>query len=100
MPLALTCDNASKIKVTAHPDGPLDGALQVAVASGDGTVEPVDALSFYVVSGLAIADTVFSVTGDADPSSNVVPIADTITLTVTQKMASNLGLQADAPVPK
>lgn len=100
MPLALACDNTQKIKVTAVPDGPIDGPLQVSVVSGDGTSEMVDDLTFYVISGIAAADTVFSVNGDAMPGTDVVPLPDTITLTVSQKLASTLGLSAENPVPK
>jgi hypothetical protein len=101
MPLALACDNSQRILVTANPDGPIDG-LVVTVASGDGTVQqggnkadgtPLTPLQFFVNSGLAVADTVFTV----DDAQHV---GDTITLSVSAKAASTLGMLAGAPEPK
>lgn len=109
MPLAITCDNASQVLVTANPvddahnPEPLDGALKVSVTSGDGTFTVVNQLSFQAVSGTALADTVYSVTGDGDLGPGVSSITDTVTLTVTAKpvpQATSLGLVGGAVTPK
>jgi hypothetical protein len=109
MPLAITCDNASQVLVTSNPvdaamnPEPLDGAIRVTVTSGDGTFTIVNPLSFQAVSGTALADTVYSVSGDGDLGPGISSITDTVTLTVTAKpvpQATSLGLVGGAVTPK
>lgn len=104
----VTCSNEQKIKVTVTPEtasgkpARIDGALKVSVQSGDGTFtqDPADALSFYAVSGDALADTVFLVEADADLGTGVLNIQDTVTLTVTGVNASSFGFTSAAPEAK
>jgi hypothetical protein len=109
MPLAITCDTASQVLVTANPvddaknPEPLDGNLTVSVTSGDGTFTLVNQLSFQAVSGTALGDTVYSVTGDGDLGPDVTSVTDTVTLTVVEKpvpQATSLGLVGGAVTPK
>ena len=104
--LSLSCSNEEKIKVSVVPvtsagnPAALDGPINVTVQSGDGTVEIVSDVSFFVVSGSTLGDSVFLVEADADLGDGVVTISDLITLSVEGALAVNLGLVAEAPVPK
>jgi hypothetical protein len=71
----------------------IEGALSITVISGDGTFlqDPAEPLVFRVVSGDAVADTVYDVAGDADLGAGVVTIHDTVTLTVTSAQAASFG---------
>src|SRR5262245_54853695 len=106
MPLATACTNEQKVPVqvvpTTESGNPttLDGPITVTVSSGDGTVEMIDALNFFAVSGVNLGDTVYQVSGDADLGAGVVTIQDAVTLSVTSAQAATLGLTAGAPVPK
>jgi len=104
--IELICTNEEKIPITANPVTPggnpvaIDGALQVTIESGMGTVEVIDPTSFYVVSGSAIGDTTFLVKGDADLGTGIRLISDTVLLHVMGAEASNLGLSAETAVLK
>jgi hypothetical protein len=108
MALAVTCTNEEKIKVTAAPvtaegnPAQIDGALTIEVQSGDGTFtqDPAEPLAFFAVSGTALGDTVYKVSGDADLGSGVVTIEDLVTLTVMGAQAKSFGLTAGAPEAK
>lgn len=108
MPLAITINNLQKVLVTLNPvdnevppqPAEIDNVVW-SVVSGDSTVVPAaDGLSAELVSGTAIADTVFNVSGDVDPGPGVQNIQDTITLTVTHPFATNMGLTAGTPENK
>jgi hypothetical protein len=109
MPLSIQINNLQKVNVTLTPvdnevppqPAPVDGVPVWSVVSGDSTVVPAaDGLSAELVSGTAIADTVFNVSADVDPGPGVQTIQDQITLTVTHPFATNLGLAAGAPENK
>jgi len=112
---AVSCDNASELEITAVPDGTIDGALQVAIISGDGTVfqDPATPLSFVVRSGTAVVDpndptgaagqTVYRVTADVRVGPDVSNITEDVVLSVTAvplPEATTFGLQVSAPRPK
>lgn len=108
MPLPITCTNEEQVVVNAKPQtssgkpASIDGALVIAVLSGDGTFlqDPASPLSFKAVSGETASDTVYDVSGDADLGAGVVTIHDTVTLTVTSAVAANFGLSAGVTEPK
>lgn len=77
----------------------LDGAATFEVVSGDATVENIDELSAWIISGAA-GVSVVSVSADADLGEGVVTITDSITVTVSDPMAANLGLIVGTPEPK
>lgn len=104
--IEIGCTNEEKVPVSISPvtlaGNPvaLDGAIQVTVQSGDGSVEMVDSTSFFVVSGLNPGDTAFLVSGDADLGAGVETISDVILLHVAGAKASNLGMVAGPAVLK
>lgn len=104
--LELNCTNEEKVRVQLAPrtttgkPAKLDGPVTVEVQSGNGSVQMIDDLSFYAVSGDDPGDTTFVVSGDADLGSGVVAVQDVVLLHVAGSMAANLGLTADAPVTK
>jgi hypothetical protein len=104
--LDLNCTTEEKILVTCTPVtstgkvASLDGPLVVSVINGNGSVEMVGDLSFFLVSGDDPGDTSFLVDGDADLGSGVVDVQDTIVLHVAGALAANLGLSAGTPIPK
>jgi hypothetical protein len=101
--IALTSEQ--KVKVTLAPTtatgkpSSLDGAATFEVVSGDATVENIDELSAYIISGTA-GVSVVSVSADADLGEGVVTITDSITVTVSDPLAANLGLVVGTPEPK
>lgn len=109
MPLTVSCNNLEKITVISNPrtdpspgfpngqPAPLDGPLKITVVEGDGSFEPPDPLTplqFKAVSGSALANTVYSVKGDADMGTSVETIEDIVTLVVVGARARNFGLAA------
>lgn len=107
MPLEINCTNEEKILVKVNPTtttlkpAPLDGSIAVEVQAGDGTFEVQgDGKSFFAVSGDNPGDTTYLVSGDADIGSGVETISDLVILHVAGARAANLGITADAPVPK
>jgi len=106
MPKTFTCTNAEKVPVNIIPvdirgkKAPVDGPIRVTVQSGDGTVTPVDAENFLLISGDAIGDTIYLVEADPDSGYGVDVISDTITLTVTSSPAVAFEITAGAPIPK
>lgn len=102
--IAITSEQKVHVKLNpttaAGSPSSLDGAATFAVESGDATVEPdADGLGAYLISGAA-GVSVISVSADADLGEGVVTITDSITLTVSDPFAANLGLVVDAPEPK
>jgi hypothetical protein len=109
VPFAVACNNEQKITVNVIPltdkgnPAQVDGPITVVVQSGDGTVEQdtVNApLAFKAVSGVALADTVYLVSADADLGAGVTTISDTVTLTVSSAAAANFGFSAGPVEPK
>lgn len=107
MSLAITINNEQKVNVTLSPvdangkPAPLDGVPVWSVVDGDSTVEPAaDGLSAEITSSDTPGVTDFLVTADADLGQGVVPISDTIALTVEHAQATALGLAAGTPENK
>lgn len=104
--LELNCTNEQKIPITVAPvsaggnPAQLDGAVVVSILAGEGSVQMVDNLHFFVVSGPNPGDTSYMVEADADLGAGVVTIQDTITLHVAGALAANLGLVAGPPEVK
>lgn len=102
----VTLTSEQKVKVTLTPTtatgkpAQVDGQATFEVVSGDATVENIDLLSAYIISGDAAGTSVISVSADVDLSEGVQTITDSITVTVTDPLASNLGLTISAPEPK
>lgn len=102
--IALTSEQ--KVKVTLAPKtatgkpSSLDGAATFEVVSGDVSIENIDELSAYIISGDAAGTSVVSVSADADLGEGVVTITDSITVTVSDPLAANLGLVVGTPEPK
>lgn len=103
MPIDITISNAEKVAVTAtivdkntQAPLPLDGVVAFTVASGDGTVNAVDATTSELVSGTAVGDTVYNV----DAMSSGKPVHDTVSLHVTAAAEPVFAFSAAAPVPK
>lgn len=108
MPLSVTCTNAEKKTVFITPKtDPVSGfpggrpaayqpgSLVITPrAGGDGTVEYDENFpgQFKAVSGELLGDTIYDLSADADLGAGVVPITDTVTLTVTSAQAKNFGL--------
>ena len=105
MPLELTLTNEEKIKVTASPvtttgkPAAVDGVVDFTVSVGDCSIERIDALSVFIVSG-GPGDSTVVVSADADLGSGVQTISDALTIHVTGALAAALGLMADAPIAK
>ena len=105
--MELTFTSEQKVTVTANPvtaagnPAPIDGGLVVAVVSGDGTAvqDPATPLSVTLVSGTK-GDTVYSVSGDADPGTGVQTLTELVTVHVVDPFAASFGLTAGAPEPK
>lgn len=105
MPLEIKMTSEEKVKITATPvtstgnPAKVDGDVDFTVTSGDCTIERVDPTSAFIVSG-APGDSVVTVSADADLGDGVVTITDAITAHVSDPLATSLGLNAEAPVPK
>jgi hypothetical protein len=102
MPIEISLSNEEKVRVSVAPTtpggqpAPTDGPAQFSI-EGNCTVEPIDDLSCWVISGSAVGDSVLTAAVDADLGSGIVPLADTATIHVANPMAANLGMQADQP---
>ena len=103
MPLDITLTNEQKVLITATPTteggqlAMLDGDVTYTVESGECTLESVDNLSTYIVSGDTPGDSVIMVTADADLGEGVQHIQDAVLVHVEGAFASNLGLTAGQP---
>jgi len=109
MGLAVACSNEEMVVgcaatplTSGGKPAQIDGALKITVQSGDGTFaqDPASPLNFDLISGDAIADTVYLVEADADLGAGVETIQDTVTLTVTSAHAKNFGFSAGVVQPK
>jgi hypothetical protein len=106
--LAVACNNAEKVTVTATPvtssgrPARFDGALKLTVQSGSGTFEqdPATPNRFKAVSGDDPGTTVYLVEADVDLGAGVTNISDTVELTVTGENAAAFGLAAGVVEPK
>lgn len=104
--LELNCSNEEKIPVTVTPLSPsgkpaaIQGAVNVTVQDGAGSVTMTGDLTFEVVSGDVPGDTSYLVSADADLGDGVITIQDIIILHVAGAMAANLGMTAGPAVPK
>ena len=105
MPIEVSMNNEEKVRLAITPltqagnPAPVDGPAQWSV-EGTCTVEPIDGTSAWVLSGTAIGDSTVTVGCDADLGEGIVPLGDTCLVHVSNPMAANLGLSADAPVLK
>lgn len=101
MPLDVTITNQEQVLVTLNPDQPLDGDATFEVVSGNSTfaAQP-GGLSAQLISEDGVGDTVYRVSGDADPGGGTQTIEDTVTLHVVHPHATTLGLSAGTPTPK
>src|SRR5262249_8094582 len=106
MPGEATISTEQKVLVTVQPmtaagnPAPVDGAAAFSVTSGTCTIQNVDALSAYVVSGSAPGDSQVSMSVDADLGAGVVPVTDTLTVHVTSATAESLTVTVGAPILK
>jgi hypothetical protein len=106
MPSTVTLSTEEKVLVTVQPlteagnPAPVDGAATFTVTSGTCTIEGVDTLSAYVVSGSAPGDSLVTMACDADLGAGVVPVSDTLTVHVTSATAASLAVTLDEPVLK
>ena len=107
--LKVACTNEEKVVGnTAQPvtaggrPAQIDGALRITVQSGDGTFaqDPAFPLVFDLISGEALADTVYLIEADVDLGSGTELIQDTATLTVSGAKATSFGLVAGNVQPK
>ena len=106
MPLEVSCDTASKVRVRINPTtntGALatiqPGSLAVITTDGDGVATVEDDITFTVL-GTALADSSFLVSGDADLGGGVVTISDALLLHTVSEQAKNLGLGQVEVVPR
>lgn len=106
MPLELSMTTEERVRVTAKPqtsgghDAQLDGDVQFAPQASDCTVERIDALSAWIVSGTTPGDCVVLVSADADVGEGIETIQDTILIHQAHPRATSLGLSAEKPEPK
>jgi hypothetical protein len=102
VPIEVSLSNEEKVRLTVTPMTPggqpatIDGPAQWSV-TGTCTLEAIDDVSTWVVSGADIGDSVVTVQADADLGAGIVHIADTATVHVENPMASSLGLAAGEP---
>lgn len=94
-----------KMPFNFSPDQPLDGKLIATKISGDGFVQDTDptlGLTGFVRPGpnLIAGDvTVIEFRGDADPSSEISELVETIEITFTAPNAQTLGGVLGTAVP-
>lgn len=102
--ITMTSEQKSLLSIApttaAGNPAPIDGAVTYTVTAGTCIIEPVDALTAYVVSGAAPGDSTVQASADADLGSGIVPITDTIQVHVVSPTAAHIGLSASAPVLK
>ena len=103
-PITMTTEEKSLLSIhpTTEAGNPavIDGPVSYTVASGTCTIEPVDALTAYVVSGSTPGDSSVLATADADLGAGVTTITDTLIVHVVSPQAEQLGLVAGAPMLK
>jgi hypothetical protein len=105
MPIEVSISTEEKVRLAVTPltaggqPATVDGPAQWSVA-GACTVEPIDDTSAWILAGSTMGDSTVTVGCDADLGEGVVPLGDTCLVHVSNPMAANLGLSADAPVMK
>jgi hypothetical protein len=103
-PITMTTEEKAPLSVSpvteAGNPATIDGAVTYTVTSGTCTIEPIDTLTAFVVSGPTPGDSTVEASADADLGAGVVTITDTITVHVTSPQAESLGLSAGTPVLK
>jgi hypothetical protein len=93
--IAVTLDTNQKTTIRSAPNGALAATLAWAVVSGDVTITPsADGSTCDVISGTTAGSAVISVT-DSRISGEV-----DVTETLAVVAATDLGLTADAAIPK
>jgi hypothetical protein len=103
MPTDVTLSTEQKVLVTVQPlteagnPAPIDGSATFTVTSGTCTIEPVDQLSAFVVSGDAPGESLVTLHCDADLGAGVVPVDDTLLVHVTSATAESLAVTVGAP---
>lgn len=103
--MIIVLTNEQKIKVTVQPTteagnpAPIDGVPTFQVITGDATVEPVadEPNSVYILSGAADTVSTISVNADADLGEGVTELTEEITLNVVQASANALGVVTGTP---
>ena len=102
--MELTITNEQKILLTPTPvtaaghPARIDGAIRVEKISGDGDflLQP-DNLSFYLISGDTVTDTLYHVSADADLGEGTRLLEADVTLHVIEAEANALGLTVGQP---
>ena len=107
MVFEVSCTIEQKVPVSCNPMteaeelvAPING-VTVAVVSGDGSFDMnPDELSFYVIPGATVGDTVYSVNADFDPNNIGVleHLSDTIVLHATEAIVVGFGFTSGEPV--
>jgi len=101
-----TLTNEQKVRISASPvtatgsPAALDGSVRFEVGSGDCTIEPIDDLSAFIVSGANPGDSTIVVSADADLGAGVETVSDAVTVHVEGARAVSLGLSIGTPEPK
>ncbi len=100
-------DNTQQVNVQLSPKtakgkpAKVDGVPTWTVQSGDSViVVAADGMSAELISSDTDGDTVILVEADADLGAGFVPLDETITLTVSEPQAANLGLTVGTPEDK
>ena len=100
---AISITNEQKVLVIVQPltaagnPAPVDGSAQFTVTSGTCTLDQVDALSAYIVSGAEPGDSTVQMQVDADLGAGVVPVLDTVLVHVVSASAASLEVVVGAP---
>lgn len=107
MPLEIDLNNEQQVQVRVSPkthkgkNAPLDGAAVFKSLDGDVEIEMLDDTTAILKTPAEFAgDRTINVSADADTGAGVVTIEDNIVLHISNPLAVNLGLAADAPTDK
>jgi len=103
--VTMSNEQAFKLKVkppTTEAGNPatFDGPIVFTVVSGDCTLQPIDAVSTWVLSGAIGLTSVIQGKGDADMGTAVVTMVDTAAIHVQAAQATALELEAEEPILK
>lgn len=105
MALIGTAKLNQKVPFDFAPDQPLDGKLVATKLSGDGIIQDTDpelGLHGFIRPGpgnIAGDVTIVEFRGDADPSSVIDELVETVEITFTAPNAQTLGGVLGTPVP-
>lgn len=103
MPVETILTTEQRIRASATPKTPagnpatLDGPVVYTVESGTCTLQPIDDLSTWIVSGTTPGDSVVLVSADADLGEGTTHISDTILVHVEHAEAASLGVTLGQP---